>query len=259
MDWRPGYGVISSAVCPCSDSRQRNRRRQLCCLFEADPDFADRDLVAVREQCARNDSVASDKGSVLAAEIFDCEVPMTDRHDPRVAPRDACTINRDRCGEVTTNDDLTLHEGNAPAGPHQLSDRRRSWRHFHSRGTERVAIAMNRSNENGVTSVILQSRSDLGYDSGKARVGDERVGPQGVLQLLLRESTRTSLREEGQELECLRRKMYRFITPEKFTSVNVERVPFEAQSHTQQSQARDQFRVDSANASPFYVVNEGSK
>ena len=96
---------------------------------------------------------------------------------------------------------------------------------------EGVAEAVNRAQQAGRLRVVADRGPDLGREPGEARVRDEAVRPEPLVDLLLGDGPRPLLEQQLEELERLGGEGLRDAVPPELPRLAVEQAPTEAHPH----------------------------
>ncbi len=99
------------------------------------------------------------------------------------------------------------------------------------RAEEGVAEAVDGAHQPRPLGVVPDGGSDLGRQPRQARVRDEGIGPELVVDLLLRHRPRPAPEEEIEELEGLRREVLGRAVPHELVAARVEDALAEADRH----------------------------
>ena len=110
---------------------------------------------------------------------------------------------------------------------------------------EGVAEAVDRSQQARRLRVVAQGGPDLGRQPGEARVRDEAVGPQPLVDLLLGERPRPLLKQQLEELERLGGEGLRDAAPPQLPRAAVEQARTKAQAHGRPPLGKSRFPKNS--------------
>ncbi len=87
-----------------------------------------------------------------------------------------------------------------------------------------------------LTRIVIKRLTDLCYEAGEIGFRDECCGPQKLVQLVLRERAWSTIHQDSQKLEGLRREMDLPLGADKLPGVRVERQLAKTNFHKRPSQ-----------------------
>jgi hypothetical protein len=96
---------------------------------------------------------------------------------------------------------------------------------------ESVSEAVHGPQQPRIPSGVAQGAPERGHEPGQAGLGDERVRPQSIADLRLRERARTLRDEEFQELKSLRGEVDLLAATKQLPGLRVQRQVTKCQSH----------------------------
>ena len=163
-------------------------------------------VLAVVQPDGRGYAAIADERPVLAAEIIDPGVVV--QVDTGVATRHGRRRQFDDVGVAAPKHVLTVEDGqDRPRSAIRARDGERRRSAGSVNGNERVAKPVHGADKARMARVVTQPAPDLGDEAVQGDVGDERVGPQMRVDLLLRHRLGPPLDEQREQVERLLRQL----------------------------------------------------
>src|SRR6266542_4913357 len=149
--------------------------------------------------------------------------------------RDSRVVDPDQGIEISTDDVFAFDEINLALVVLQAMSAGRCGErrtlHIRRLAGEGITKAVDRPDEVGGAALLADRLAYFGGKAGEIRLGDERVGPDPLLEIRLRERPWSILDEQLEEPKSLGGEVNRLALPEKLTRLRVEGRVAETNAH----------------------------
>jgi hypothetical protein len=192
-------------------------------------------VVEVAQRHATRDPGPAHESPVFASEVLDPRGGTID-HDPGVIPRNRNVVDVNGRRRIPADHVLSLAERDLALTPNQPAahaglpgEGRR--REVACLRLERVSEPLHRANDAGVPRFVAKGGSQLVHQICEVGLDDEGVGPEGLLNLVLRDGVGPAQHEQLEKLKRLRRQHDLLGGPEGLSGAQIQDVFAEADAH----------------------------